>query len=91
MALITDLAETTIGIPLLDTYAKIMLLRADQQGLLLQVSHYVSEAASSAGAASVCDRTFAAPVTELQPGADPLAIGYAWLKAQPEYVAAQDA
>jgi hypothetical protein len=31
-----------------------------------------------------------APTAELQPGADPLAIGYAWLKTQPEYANAVD-
>jgi hypothetical protein len=38
----------------------------------------------------VFDRTVFAPTAELQPGADPLAIGYAWLKTQPEYADAVD-
>ena len=80
MALITDLAETNIGIPLDNTYARITLLRADKQGLLLQVSHYATEAAAKAGASPILDRTEFAPTEELAPGPKPLAIGYSWVK-----------
>ena len=91
MALIADLAETNIGIPLDNTYARITLLRADKDGLLLQVSHYATAEARAANAQPVLDRTVMAPTTELQPGTTPLAIGYAWLKRQPEYSDATDA
>ena len=91
MALITDLAETNIGIPLNNTYARITLLRADKEGLLLQVSHYATAAARAANAQPVLDRTVMAPTSELQPGATPLTIGYEWLKQQPDYADAQDA
>ena len=91
MALITDLAETNIGIPLDNTYARITLLRADKEGLLLQVSHYATAAARAANAQPVLDRTVMAPTSELQPGTTPLAIGYEWLKQQPDYADAQDA
>lgn len=90
MALVIDLAETSIGIPIPASYARITLLRADKEGLLLQVSHYASAAARAAEASPVYDRVFMAPTAELQPGPTPLAIGYEWLKAQPEYIGAQD-
>ena len=91
MALIADLAETNIGIPLTNTYARITLLRADKEGLLMQISHYATAAARAANAQPVFDRTIMAPTNELTPGATPLAIGYEWIKRQPEYADAQDA
>lgn len=91
MALIVDLTETPYGIAITGAYARISLLRADKQGLLLQVSHYASEAAAKAGAQPILDRTEFAPTEELTPGPNPLAIGYAWLKQQPAYVESKDA
>ena len=90
MALTTSLAETNIGIPLADTYARITLMRCDKEQTLMQVSHYATADARNANASPVYDRTFFAPTPELQPGNDPLAIGYAWLKGQPEYADAED-
>jgi len=90
MALSTSLTETFIGIPLADTYARITLMRCDKEQTLLQVSHYANADARNAEAQPVFDRTMFAPTGELQPGADPLAIGYAWLKTQPEYAQAED-
>jgi hypothetical protein len=90
MALITDLAETPYGIAITGAYARISLLRADKQGLLLQVSHYASEAAAKAGAQPILDRTEFAPTDQLQPGVSPLAIGYAWLKQRPAYADSKD-
>lgn len=90
MALTTSLAETNIGIPLADTYARITLMRCDKEQTLLQVSHYANADARNANASPVYDRTFMAPTAELQPGNDPLAIGYAWLKTQTEYADAVD-
>lgn len=91
MALITDLAETPFGIPIPNAYARISLLRADKHGLLLQVSHYANEQAARSGAQSVLERTLNAPTAELQPGVNPIAIGYAWLKQQPGYAESHDA
>ena len=90
MALITDLAETPYGIAITGAYARISLLRADKQGLLLQVSHYASEAAAQSGASPILDRTEFAPTEELAPGPNPLTIGYAWLKQQPAYADSKD-
>ena len=56
----------------------------------MQVSHYANADARQANASPVFDRTFMAPTSELQPGSNPLAIGYAWLKTQPEYAEAVD-
>lgn len=91
MALITSLAETNIGIPLADTYARITLMRCDKEQALLQVSHYANADARNANASPVYDRTLFAPTSDLQPGDNPLAIGYAWLKTQADYAGAQDA
>jgi hypothetical protein len=90
MALTTSLAETNIGIPLPDTYARITLLRCNKEQCLMQISHYASADARHANAQPVYDRTVFAPTADLQPGADPLAIAYVWLKAQPEYAEAVD-
>lgn len=90
MALITSLAETNIGIPLADTYARITLMRCDKEQTLLQVSHYANADARNANASLVYDRTLFAPTSELRPGDNPLAIGYAWLKTQAEYADAED-
>jgi hypothetical protein len=38
----------------------------------------------------VFDRTLFAPTSELQSASDPLAMGYTWLKTQPEYANAED-
>lgn len=90
MAFTTDLTETNIGIPMADTYARITLMRCDKEQTLMQVSHYANADARSANASPVYDRTVFAPTAELQFGANPLAIGYAWLKTQPEYTDAID-
>jgi hypothetical protein len=90
MAFTTSLTETNIGIPLADTYARITLLRCDKEQCLLQVSHYANAEARHANASPVYDRTVFAPTADLQPGTDPLAIGYAWLKTQSEYADALD-
>ena len=90
MALTISLDETNIGIPLADTYARITLLRCDKEQCLMRVSHYANADARHANASPVYDRTFMAPTSELQPGSDPLAIGYAWLKTQPDYAEAVD-
>jgi hypothetical protein len=90
MAFTTSLTETNIGIPLADTYARITLLRCDKKQCLLQVSHYANADARHANAQPVYDRTMFAPTADLQPGTDPLAIGYAWLKTQSEYADALD-
>ena len=91
MALIVDLTETPYGIAITGAYARITLMRCDKEQTLMQVSHYANADARQANASPVYDRTFFAPTSELQPGANPLAIGYAWLKGQPEYVDATDA
>ena len=91
MALIVDLTETPYGIAITGAYARLSMLRADKDGLLLQVSHYASERAARSGAQSIMERTLNAPTAELQPGVNPIAIGYAWLKKQPGYVESRDA
>ena len=91
MALIINLSETPFGIPIPNAYVRLSMLRADKDGLLLQVSHYASERAARSGAQSIMERTLNAPTAELQPGVNPIAIGYAWLKRQPGYADSHDA
>jgi hypothetical protein len=90
MALTSSLAQTNIGIPMADTYARITLMRCDKEQTLIQVSHYANADARNENASPVFDRTVFAPTSELQSGANPLAIGYTWLKTQPEYSEAVD-
>lgn len=90
MALIIDLDYTPYGIPFEGVYTKINMLRADKAGILLHVSCYASEQASKEGAQPVFDHTEFAPIEELRPGVNPLAIGYEWLKRQPNYSAGID-
>lgn len=90
MALSTSLTETNIGIPMADTYARITLMRCDKEQTLIQISHYANADARNADASPVYDRTLFAPTSELQPGDNPLAIGYAWLKTHLEYSDAVD-
>lgn len=91
MALIIDLAETAIGVPFSNAYARITMLRADKEGVTMQVSHYASSGARAANAQPVLDISIFAPTAELRPGPTPLAIGYNWLKTQRQYAAARDA
>ena len=90
MALTASLAKTNIGIPLADTYARIVMMRCDKEQTLVHVAHYANADARNADAQPVFDRTMFALTSELQPGTDPLSIGYAWLKTQPEYADAED-
>lgn len=90
MALLTNLAETSIGIPLDNTYARITFMRVDKENILLQVSHYATAEARVANAQPVFNRTIVAFTSDLQPGSTPLEIGYVWLKQQPEYSNAKD-
>lgn len=90
MALSSSLLETNIGISLNNTYARIVSMRCERDEIMLMVSHYASAEASNIGSMSVFDRTMFAPMSEIQPADTPLAMGYAWLKTQPEYASAED-
>jgi hypothetical protein len=90
MALSISLAETSVGIPLADTYARITFMRCDKDQTLLQITHYANADARKANATPIYDRTFFAPTVELRSGSTPLEIGYAWLKTQVEYINAVD-
>lgn len=90
MALQSSLTETNIGIPLNDTYARITLMNGNKDRFIVQVSHYATADARNKNASPVYDRTFMIPFEELQSAADPLAMGYNWLKTQPEYSDAID-
>lgn len=90
MALTTSLAETGIGIPLADTYARITMMRCTKEGALIQITHYATAEARHSNASPVLECTFSAHTEELQAGPNPLAIAYTWLKTQPEYADAVD-
>jgi len=90
MALQLSLTETNIGIPLNDTYARITLMKGDNQNFIIQVSHYVNADARNNNASPIHDKTFIVPFSEFESGQNPLSIGYNWLKTQPEYSTAID-
>lgn len=85
MALQSSLTQTNIGIPLNDTYACITLMHCNKDQTLLHVSHYATIDARNNNASPVYSRTFTILFEEFQPASDPLAMGYNWLKTQPEY------
>jgi hypothetical protein len=72
MALSTSLAQTNIGIPMADTYARITLMRCDKEQTLMQISHYANADARNEDASPVfdctlCSKTGTAPLQH-QPG-----------------------
>lgn len=89
MAFLICLEETSIGIPLPNSYARITMMRCDNSESMIQVSHYANEAARRNGAQPIDSRCYTAPASELQPGPNPIAIAYAWLRTQPEYAGAE--
>ena len=91
MALIVDLPQTEIGVPMAATYARVLITRVDKDGMQLQVLHYASAEARMAGAQPVLNQSFHAPTSELDPETHPLHIAYEWLKKQPGYVNSQGA
>ena len=89
MALIVDLPQTEVGVPMAATYARVVMVRADKDGLQIQVLHYASAEARAAGAQPVLNQSFHAPTSELDPATHPVHIAYEWLKKQPGYAAAE--
>ena len=86
MALSITLTKTDIGIPVADTYARIVMWRGDKEQTLIQVAHYASEDARHANAQPVANRTVFAPTADCEG----MAAMYAWLKSQPDYAGATD-
>ena len=86
MALSISLTETDIGIPMADTYARIVMWRGDKEQTLIQVAHYASKEARQADAQPVANRTVFAPTVDCEG----MAAMYAWLKTQPDYAGAID-
>lgn len=89
MALIVDLPQTEIGVPMAATYARVLITRVDKDGMQLQVLHYASAEARVAGAQPVLMQSLHAPTSELDPATHPIHIAYEWLKKQPSYQAAE--
>jgi len=87
MALLVDCAETIIGIPMADTYARIVGFQGDKTYVMLTVEHYANEQARNSNAQALAMRTYTAPVAEFTGGLPSM---YAWLKQQPEYQGAED-
>tara|TARA_Y100000004_G_scaffold179311_1_gene222782 strand:- start:2660 stop:2935 length:276 start_codon:yes stop_codon:yes gene_type:complete len=90
MALTTSLDETNIGIPVANTYARIVMMHCERDTTDLFVAYYANSDARNADAMPVFERPFRLPTSELEAGDNPLAIGYAWLKTQPEFAEAED-
>ena len=86
MALSITLTETDIGIPMADTYARIMTWRGDKDQTLIHVAHYANQDARQSNAQPVADRTLFAPTTECEG----MTAMYDWLKTQPDYASAVD-
>ena len=86
MALSITLNETDIGIPMADTYARIVMWRGDKDQTLVQVAHYANEDARQSDAQPVANRTVFAPT----PDCEGMAAMYDWLKTQPDYAGAAD-
>ena len=86
MALSISLDQTDIGIPMADTYARIVMWRGDKDQTLIQVAHYASADARQANAQPVANRTVFAPTADCEG----MAAMYAWLKIQPDYAGATD-
>jgi hypothetical protein len=86
MALSITLTQTDIGIPMADTYARIVMWRGDKDQTLIQVAHYANADARQANAQPVANRTVFAPTDECEG----MAAMYAWLKTQPDYASAED-
>lgn len=91
MALTTSLDETSIGIPVANTYARIIMIQSEKLETNIFVAYYANSDARNADAMPVFERPFRFPTSELQAGSTPLAMGYAWLKTQPEFAEAEDA
>jgi hypothetical protein len=86
MALSISLDQTDIGIPVADTYARIVMWRGDKDQTLIQVAHYASEVARQANAQPIANRTVFAATAECEG----MAAMYDWLKTQPDYAGAVD-
>jgi hypothetical protein len=86
MALSITITETDIGIPMADTYARIVMWRGEKEQTLIQVAHYANADARQANAQPVANRTVFAPTSDCEG----MAAMYAWLKTQPDYAGAVD-
>lgn len=86
MALSISLTKTDIGIPMADTYARIVMWRGDKDQTWIQVAHYASKDARQANAQPVANRNVFAPT----PDCEGIAAMYVWLKTQPEYADAEN-
>ena len=87
MALFVDCTATVIGVPMTDTYARIVHFQGDKDNLHILVEHYASEQARHGNAQYVSSHSFTAPTAQVTGG---LPAMYAWLKQQPMYADAVD-
>lgn len=88
MAISLDLATTDIGISINGAYGKVALLRVDPEQTLIHIVFYGSEDARRANAQPVSNATLIAPTAELTGDIYPAV--YAWVKAQDQFLNAQD-
>lgn len=87
MALSVDCPTTVIGIPMSDTYARIVHFQGDKTNCHIFVEHYASEDARHGNAQYVSSHSFTAPTPQVTGG---LPAMYTWLKQQPMYATAED-
>ena len=90
MALSQNITNTSIGIPIDNAYAKIILFKCNQDRFTLIVNYFTSREAAEQAKQPVLTRPYSGQFSELQPADNPLQSAYNWLKTQPEFVDAED-
>ena len=90
MALTISLETTDFGIPLSDTYARVMTVKSDKYDCKIVVKHFVNKAASDEGVIHIAENIYRVPLADFPTGSNPMAAAYEWVKQQPEYSGATD-
>lgn len=82
MAVKVDCLDTVIGIPMQETYCRIVYFQGTKDWVMFSVEHYATEEARHTNRQHVATRDFTAPIEVLNNGFVGL---YLWLKEQPGY------
>lgn len=87
MALIVECAQTVIGIPMADTYARISHFQGDKNYTTIFVEHHVNSNARHSNAQPIAMLSFTVPTCDCETSLSGM---YNWLKQQPEYSNSED-
>jgi hypothetical protein len=87
MALLVDCAETVIGVPMADTYARITNFQGDKTYVSFVVEHYATEQARNYNAQPLVSRMYTTSTDDVVGGFPAM---YEWLKQQADYTTAED-